>query len=30
VLGWKRDDLLQAGCIEVQHIPSDLLLNFEQ
>jgi HAD superfamily hydrolase (TIGR01509 family) len=27
--GWKRDDLLDAGCIEVWQDPADLLLHFE-
>jgi len=27
--GWKRDDLLNAGCIEVYQDPADLLLHFE-
>ncbi len=27
--GWKRDDLLRAGCIEVYRDPSDLLAQFE-
>jgi phosphoglycolate phosphatase-like HAD superfamily hydrolase len=27
--GWKRADLLDAGCIEVYQDPSDLLLNFD-
>ncbi len=26
--GWKRDDLLDAGCIEIYHDPADLLLHF--
>lgn len=28
--GWKRDDLLGAGCIEVYQDPADLLLHLEQ
>ena len=28
--GWKRDDLLDAGCVEVWQDPADLLLNFER
>jgi len=28
--GWKRDDLLDAGCIEVYQDPADLLLHLEQ
>ncbi len=27
--GWKRDDLLAAGCVEVYRDPADLLLNFD-
>lgn len=27
--GWKRDDLKDAGCIEVYHDPADLLLHFQ-
>ncbi|RRA50033.1 HAD family hydrolase [Acidipila sp. EB88] len=28
--GWKRQDLLDAGCIEVWQDPADLLLHYEQ
>jgi HAD superfamily hydrolase (TIGR01509 family) len=28
--GWKRGDLLEAGCVEVYQDPADLLLRFEQ
>ncbi len=28
--GWKRSDLLDAGCIEVWQDPADLLLHFEE
>jgi HAD superfamily hydrolase (TIGR01509 family) len=28
--GWKRDDLLAAGCVEVWRDPADLLQNFER
>lgn len=28
--GWKRDDLLDAGCVEVWQDPADLLLHFDQ
>jgi len=28
--GWKRDDLLESGCIEVWKDPADLLLHFEE
>ncbi len=28
--GWKRDDLRDAGCIEVWQDPADLLLHFEE
>lgn len=28
--GWKRDDLIAAGCVEVWQDPADLLLHFEQ
>lgn len=28
--GWKRDDLLAAGCLEVWRDPEDLLENFER
>ena len=28
--GWKRDDLLGAGCVEVYEDPADLLLNFDK
>jgi phosphoglycolate phosphatase-like HAD superfamily hydrolase len=28
--GWKRDDLLAAGCIEVYQNPEDLFLNFSR
>ena len=28
--GWKRDDLLSAGCIQVWRDPADLLLHFEE
>ena len=28
--GWKRDDLKDAGCIEVYQDPADLLLHFEE
>lgn len=28
--GWKRSDLLDAGCIEVWQDPADLLLHFER
>jgi HAD superfamily hydrolase (TIGR01509 family) len=28
--GWKRDDLLQAGCAEVYQDPADLLLRFDE
>jgi len=27
--GWKRDDLLDAGCVEVYQDPADLLLHFD-
>ncbi|MGA3228130.1 MAG: HAD-IA family hydrolase [Acidobacteriaceae bacterium] len=27
--GWKRGDLLEAGCLEVYRDPADLLLRFE-
>jgi HAD superfamily hydrolase (TIGR01509 family) len=27
--GWKRDDLIEAGCIEVYQDPADLLLHFD-
>ena len=27
--GWKRDDLLEAGCVEVYQDPADLLLHFD-
>jgi HAD superfamily hydrolase (TIGR01509 family) len=27
--GWKRDDLIDAGCIEVYQHPADLLLHFD-
>ena len=27
--GWKRDDLRDAGCIEVYQDPADLLLHFD-
>ena len=27
--GWKRDDLIDAGCVEVYQDPADLLLHFE-
>ncbi len=26
--GWKRDDLRDAGCVEVYQDPADLLLHF--
>lgn len=28
--GWKRDDLLQAGCVEVWQDPADLVAHFEE
>lgn len=28
--GWKRDDLIAAGCVEVWQDPGDLLLHFEE
>ena len=28
--GWKRSDLLEAGCVEVYQDPADLLLRFEK
>ncbi len=28
--GWKRSDLMDAGCVEVWKDPADLLLNFEK
>lgn len=28
--GWKADDLLSAGCVEVWQDPADLLLNFDR
>jgi HAD superfamily hydrolase (TIGR01509 family) len=28
--GWKRDDLLDAGCVEVYQDPSDLLTRFQE
>jgi HAD superfamily hydrolase (TIGR01509 family) len=28
--GWKRDDLLDAGCVEVWQDPADLLLHFDE
>jgi HAD superfamily hydrolase (TIGR01509 family) len=28
--GWKRNDLLDAGCVEVWQDPADLLLHFDQ
>lgn len=28
--GWKRDDLMDAGCVEVWRDPADLLENFER
>ncbi|HEY0786974.1 MAG TPA: HAD family hydrolase [Acidobacteriaceae bacterium] len=28
--GWKRDDLRDAGCVEVWQDPADLLLHFEE
>jgi HAD superfamily hydrolase (TIGR01509 family) len=28
--GWKRGDLLEAGCVEVWQDPADLLLHFEE
>ena len=28
--GWKRDDLRDAGCVEVWQDPADLLLHFDQ
>ncbi len=28
--GWKRDDLKDAGCVEVYQDPADLLLHFEE
>jgi len=28
--GWKRDDLRDAGCVEVYQDPADLLLHFDQ
>ena len=28
--GWRADDLLDAGCVEVWHDPADLLLHFEE
>ena len=28
--GWKRDDLLEAGCVEVYQDPADLLLRFDE
>jgi HAD superfamily hydrolase (TIGR01509 family) len=28
--GWKRDDLKDAGCVEVYESPEDLLLHFDR
>jgi phosphoglycolate phosphatase-like HAD superfamily hydrolase len=28
--GWKRGDLLEAGCVEVYQDPADLLMRFEE
>ena len=28
--GWKRGDLLEAGCVEVYQDPADLLLRFAE